>query len=275
RSLDYSLVHAPTDVEAERQSLLDGRFDGVLIDYLVKQDHVETLSRSNLPSLIINAEPRANIPAVRLDEHDSMKVATQHLVELGHERIVYVGMRAVDDLSIASTLEQIRRRSQAWQRLTSETPASRSWMQLDMPSTRYEDPRGAFDASGIAEVLARPAAQRPTAIVAYDWSAALVLVQGIEAIGFSVPGDISVVSLEDDNALRLQRKPITAIDLDFYQLGEDGAQRIASLIETHRDNMPDAVESTATKRVAPQGPVDMLVRSKLAVRESTTKPANA
>ena len=258
RDRGLTLAFAPAG-DDEREALLDGRFDGCLLDFVIDAERIEALRAAGIPSLILNAEPRDGVPAVRLDELDAMALALNHLVSLGHVNLCYVDHKPVGQTSRLNNSEQLGRRQIAWRQAVASLGPAVQTRRCAMPSTRYNDMRDAINRTGIESMLDEPPATRPTAFVCYNASIALCMAQAFDAWGLNCPADVSLLSMEDASVLHLRPAPITAVARDFYQLGLAGADHLADQI--------DACHAEG----AEQSPLrqDTLIRSPLIVRRST------
>jgi DNA-binding LacI/PurR family transcriptional regulator len=251
-------------VPGHTDMLVDGRFDGCLIDYVVQPDQIAAIRGAGLPGLIINAEPREGIPAVRLDEHSAMGDLINHLTDLGHRRICYLDHHATSDISRRWTGEQQSRRFRAWEKCRSSHPLGSHWSVLPIDSNIYDHAQDVVARSGLRELLTKPIARRPTAFVAFDATMAFVLADFANQLGLRCPDDFSVVSMADADMLKLTRVPITAIAEDFQQVGRLSAQHLHKLINVQH---PDKRKKTSTRLAEVE--MDVLVRSPLIERAST------
>ena len=168
------------------QNMLWKRVDGVItLNLPLGEEEVDLLDRLNLPVVAIGT-PITGRPTVRIDDALAMRQATEHLLDLGHERIGYVG--AVPD-NVAHVLT---------------------------PQTRLESFRATLRAHGLKEnphwilssdwtadsafeharaLLSSP--DRPSAIVAASDEMAFGVLRAAESLGVAVPGELSVIGIDD------------------------------------------------------------------------------
>jgi DNA-binding LacI/PurR family transcriptional regulator len=91
----YHLLLATTDYDSEREAevvedLLRQRVDGLVLTVTDAHDNplLEALSREATPFVLAYHQPaRADFSAVSVDNRAGMRLATEHLLQLGHERI--------------------------------------------------------------------------------------------------------------------------------------------------------------------------------------------
>lgn len=92
----YDLILYNVETVARRDECLRAlprgeRLDGLLILSLAPQDaEVERLLELEAPTVLIDAY-HPDLPTVTIDDTQGARAAVQHLIDLGHERIAYVG----------------------------------------------------------------------------------------------------------------------------------------------------------------------------------------
>jgi len=172
------------------------------------------------------------------------RLATEHLLALGHRRIAYVRTPLVE-------------RSGDRARYAGYRAAMRK-AGLPMPAPLVWEPgAGAARAAGVrsdlADILARDDA--PTALFVSNDIGAIAMIETCETLGFSVPSDVSVVGFDDIALASLHRISLTTVAqaLDFQAV-----RAVDLLLERIEDpGLPPRHESA---------PVE------LRVRESTAPP---
>jgi LacI family transcriptional regulator len=83
------------------ESLNDGRFDGLIwAKFESTRDNYVTLARSRTPMVLLHASDpeilRSGFNTVCCQNEQAMRVAVDHLVELGHKRIGFVAPQAIE-----------------------------------------------------------------------------------------------------------------------------------------------------------------------------------
>jgi DNA-binding LacI/PurR family transcriptional regulator len=165
-------------------NLLDKRVDAVLVLSLAPTpDELARLQRLALPVTFVGAD----VPGwatVRIDDERAARTATQHLIDLGHRRIAYVG--GPGGLDFTAPIARL-----AGYRATI-TEAG-----LDHDARLELD--GGFTIAGGVEAgraaLDRP--DPPTAIFAASDEMAIGVMRGVRELGLRVPEDVSVVGIDD------------------------------------------------------------------------------
>ncbi len=197
------------------------RTDGVLVVSLPpSEDDVERLERSGVPIVFIDArENTAGLPRVLGDDVAGGDLATQHLLDLGHERIGFVGDEFANPFGFTSSRDRFEGYERALAR-AGLTPAD-GYVALGAHG-RYE----ARDLS--ARMLSLD--DRPTAIFAASDTQALGVLAAAQDLGLHVPDDLSVIGYDDIEACDFVG--LTTVRQHLFESGRQGAQLlIAEIVE--------------------------------------------
>jgi LacI family transcriptional regulator len=162
------------------------RADGLLIMSLPPPPtSLHRLSTSGVPIVLLDAEA-PGVPSVVTDDVEGGRLATQHLLDLGHERIAFIGDDPDDPLGFVAG----RSREEGYRRTMADAglPIPVGYVQHG-PHVRDVARRLA------AELMARP--DRPTAIFASSDTQAVGALEAVRAAGLGVPEDVSVVGFDD------------------------------------------------------------------------------
>lgn len=168
--------------------------------------------------------------------------ATQHLVDLGHRRIAFVGG---PEKSVPS-----RERFQGYlsgHAMNGITP--------DPDLVRGSDYSRESGLKAATELLKLPPRTRPTAVFAVADNAALGVYEAARRMGLSVPDDLSVVGFDDSLIARNATPGLTTIHQSLEGMGSTA---VRTLIDR------------AAGRPSTTGPIRLATR--LVVRESTAPP---
>lgn len=198
---------------------------------------LENLRRraSELPTLVVQAEPVAEMHTAAVDQRAGAVAAVRHLIDLGHERIGH----------LAGPLDWFdsRARADGWASTLADA---------GLPSS--EPIIGDWSSDSGYDVGRHHDLDGATAIFSSNDQMALGLIHGMTQRGLRVPEDVSVVGFDDLPDARHFLPPLTTVRQDFASLGE----LILSLLVS-------AIEGTPTTG-------RHLIKPTLIVRESTTAP---
>lgn len=203
---EYLGRHAPLD-----------RTDGLLIVSLAPTDEeVEAFVGAGAPVVLVDAEhPR--LPRVVIDDVAGGALATQHLLDLGHERIAFLG--DTNDPRYGFVAGSRRLEGHLHALATAGLPAD--------PDLRRFGPHGRQVAHRLTtELLSRP--EPPTAIFAASDTQALGVLEAAGYEGFAVPDDLSVIGFDD-----LEVAPylgLTTVRQPLHESGRRGLERLLSVV---------------------------------------------
>lgn len=222
----------------------EGRVDGMLVQV---PDHssdaeVAELVQARYPIVFLNSIQADHAGGVVLDDERGARVATEHLLALGHRRIAMVG--GLPQSYTAS------RRATGF----GEAMAAAGLAVPPAAVTRL----GYYPKEG-REALRRLMAQDtpPTGLVVANINAAIGVLAEARTLGLAVPEDLSVVSVHDAWTAENTWPPLTTVKMPMYQLGRAAVSGLYGRL--HGEEVRDHVVTDP----APQ----------LVVRQSTRPPA--
>jgi DNA-binding LacI/PurR family transcriptional regulator len=213
-ALTFQLVESVEDeLAAYRRWWAERRVDGALIvDLRTHDPRVDALVELGLPTVIVGPVDDSELPSVWHDEASVVHEVIRYLAALGHTRVARVAGVA----HFAHT----RIRSDAFAEITDE---------LDIAGTVIEtDFTPESGARATRRLLSHAA--RPTAII-FDSDLLAVTGLGVaNQMGFSVPGDLSLVAWDDSLLCQIVHPPLTAVTRDIPAYGAAAANRLIDLI---------------------------------------------
>jgi len=211
-----------TELEAYRRLAADHRVDGVLVaDLRVDDPRPEALIEIGLPAVTLGRpDGRRAGPAVVIDDGPGVIAAIEHLVELGHERIAFVG--GPDEFLHA------RHRREAWRSALDRFGLSTALVAVG-------DFGGESGAEATARLLDRPAGRQPTAIVYANDLMAVAGASAAARLGRRVPDDLSVVGFDDITVAAYIHPPLTTVAQDAVAWGRAATRAVFDLVEHHVD----------------------------------------
>ena len=187
-----------------------GMVDGIVLAYSEMNDAIISYLQSrDFPYVMIGnpGDLDEDTPHVDNDNYAAGKEVTEYLLNLGHERIAFIG----GQLSVPMTHE----------RLLGYDEALKNHGILPSNDYRLYDGLVKDGALGVVKkLLALPV--RPTALVVSDDRISLGIVSTLNANGIAVPEQMSIVSFNDAHA-ELSFPALTTINLNIFELGYQAA----------------------------------------------------
>ena len=216
------------------------RPDGVILTPPHSENHLITglLAERGIPfARIGSTEPGPGI-AMTMGDEGSARLATDHLVALGHERIGFIA--GSDEYSLSDW------RADGWR-----LAMTRHGLPTDGLSVRGDF---SFESGLRAAAELLDADKAPTAIIASNDQMALAVLQVANERGLVIPRDLSLISFDNTPVVRFTQPRLTAID-----------QPIA-------ETFSRAVELLITNGAAEPYEVPVIVEGRLIERGSTAAP---
>ena len=246
----YPLIFGDSDEDPDRESeillqLATERVAGVaLASADGRSKGLDRLLHLGIPVVAVDRRlPRLALDTVTVDNERAVYEAMQHLIDLGHRRIGFMGgplglsslaerergyCRALCDAGLASDAELIIRGDLRQE--TAQTLAPRL-MRLDRP---------------------------PTAIVTTNDLSTIGTLHALRAVGIRVPDDVSVIGFDDMVGADLFDPPLTTITQPVFDIG-----RRAIELLVRRTGAPGAA------------PEELVLEPRLVLRGSTARAPNS
>jgi LacI family transcriptional regulator len=203
------------------EALLDRRVDGlILIAPWLDAAWIEDLA-ARVPTVAVALHgPGENFDTVVDDDFLGARLMVDHLVELGHRRIVHTGMPPAKGLKRPFLLSHSARQDGYEMAMRSQG------LQPDVITTFYSE-EGGYTAA--IEALNRR--EPPTAIFAGADVAALGVLRAAEERGLRVPEDLSVAGYDNIYASTINRVSLTTVDQTGEMTGSVSARLLLERIE--------------------------------------------
>lgn len=179
-------------------------------------DRLMPIVGSTTPMLVFNRElPHASCDFLSLDNRRGARLATEHLIALGHRRIAFFGGHA----DSSSCRERRAGYSDAMQ--AAQLTVEPQWLVESAP-TRLEA------AAQAAALFVRDPA--PTAAVCYNDAVALGLMLGLTARGRRPGHDFALTGFDDIPEAAVSLPPLTTLSTGPRERGRQAAERILQRI---------------------------------------------
>lgn len=239
RERGYSLIISHVDEgdsasEAYARMAQTYRVDGLLAATLEDGgDLARTLREMDIPYVTLNRQLEGDKHYAVFDSHAASRLATEHLISLGHRRIVHVGGRAQGYNGRQRLAGYLAAMAAAG------LPAPLEWVE----AAGYTFEGGELAMRRLIQI--RP---RPTGIVAATILAAAGAMKFLHAHDVRIPQDMSIVAVHDAVIADVLHPALTTVRLPVQELGARAAHGLVDLIEGRTDR----VEVT----LAPQGLIE-------------------
>lgn len=234
-TLSFATLSAPTleNLEGLIAQLTQQAVDGLVLITPLVGVPVETIRQlcNGVPFVLVDVEPAGDVPSAQIDQAHGARLATEHLLGLGHTRIA----------EISGPLEwwDARQRHDSYVRvlreygLSSAGSAQGNW---EAESGYRAVKTLLVDHSGF------------TALVAGNDQMALGALRGLREGGLRVPQDVSVVGFDDTPEAAFYEPPLSSVRQDFAALGRRCADLIVGLMEGERSSERQVLEPTFVHR---------------------------
>lgn len=242
------LANSNADPERERkvvQELAERRVDGIIVtSSRVGALYLPLLKELNVPIVLVNDQyPGEFVHSVLIENVEGTRAAVEHLIELGHRRIAYVG----DRFGYQSDAERLAGYKQA---------LAQAGIEFVAALAVEGDGRAEAAIEAVNALLALPAP--PTAICCYNDMTALGAMRAIHARGLRVPEDISLAGFDDLFFAAYLQPPLTTVRQPMRRMGQMAMENLFKLMSGEESVAQIKVEAelivrASTGRVGPHG----------------------
>jgi LacI family transcriptional regulator len=224
---DMRIMLCPTLGEKDREvSLLErlmrGTTDGAIL--MVPEESSADLlhlQAQGFPFVVVDPRepPPEGIPCVSANHAAGAKVATEHLLALGHRRIGAIG----GGEGWYATEERLHGFRAA---------LASAGILLDPELVRYTNWQTPSGEQAAEELLSLP--EPPTAIFGFNDNVAVGAIFAARKRGLSVPDDLSVVGFDDTTTATIVTPNLTTVRQPLAELGRMGVSLLLRLLEGQR-----------------------------------------
>ncbi len=226
----YDTIVYNVDTAQERDRHLDAlvptqRADGVLtISLPLSTEMVTQFGRAGVTLVTVDTAT-GGVPQTVIDDVAGGRLATGHLISLGHQRIAFIG----DELSAPPP---------AGLGFTSSARRLRGYQQALAAAGRRGQAelirRGPHDAATAAELAAQllKSPDPPSAIFAASDTQAIGVLAAADRLGVAVPEELSVIGFDDIESAALLG--LSTVRQPLARSGAEGAARLCALLRRER-----------------------------------------
>jgi GntR family transcriptional regulator, arabinose operon transcriptional repressor len=231
------------------ETFIRNRVKGVIMAPMPVHSQVvyDRLIKADIPVVLLDSVlPGCNEDFVGIDNYFGMEMVTNHLLDLGHTSIGYVGY---------GFPSQIRSHNERLTGFLSACLQRGLKVPPEWQITKDIDKKDEDDSvvKGLVGMLSK--ANRPTAVVAFNDVFAIQVIQEARQLGLKIPDDLSVIGFDDSFFSRNYDITITTINPKPNELGRAIIDMLIGKIEN-----PEAIQKHS-----------ILIAPELVIRESTDK----
>lgn len=198
---------------------LHGRTDGVIIMALQPtKDELESLTSQGQAVALLGAEAQG-IGSVSVDNVGAGRAAVRHLLNLGHERIAFIGIRDEEGSNLGGVPPL--QRLMGYREALSEVGLPR-----DSKLEQFDENSVAGGTAAMARLLV--AEQVPTAAFVASDEMAFGVLKVLRKAGLDVPRDFSVLGF--DNHELCDVVDLTTMDHEVAEQGQDAARILLDIL---------------------------------------------
>lgn len=246
---EYSIILTNSGGDPDREmravrSLIERAIDGVLvIAAMAGGEPSPYFSERGIPIVLINNHHPGNfVHSIGVANFEGAQLMTEHLLELGHRRIGYIG----NQFGGQAQEDRLHGYRAAFKKARVRHPS-------ELVIHSESSLEGGY--RGMKQLL--DSAARPTAIFCYDDITALGAYKAIRNAGLRIPNDISVAGFDDLFFSSYLEPSLTTISQPMREMGERAIRLLLDLVEP----------SSNGKR---QKKTQIVIPGKLMIRSSTS-----
>ena len=220
-SVVISPLHAqrkddPTPTEWASQFAAAGRTGVVVVAGDLTRAHIDAMSRAGLPLVLIDPlnTPGAEVPSVGSTNFAGGMSATQHLVELGHRRIAYIGGPP------SSGCNQARAHGY-------RAALESAGLEARPEYLSHEDFHYDVGRRHGGRLLDLP--EPPTGIVGGCDTIAIGIMEAARVRGLRIPTELSITGFDDTEVATVASPPLTVIRQPLREMGRVALRSVLQL----------------------------------------------
>ena len=199
------------------------RADGLLVVSLPPPARqLRALVDAGVPVVLVDARGEG-VPMVVIDDVEGGRIATRHLIELGHRRIGYIGEEPDNPFGFTATAQ----REQGYVEVLQAAGLAR-----DARLVRYTRHDRAAAQAAAAKLLAMR--KPPTAVFASSDVQATGVLAAAAAAGVRVPEDLSVVGFDDIEISSYAG--LTTVRQPLFESGRIGAEMLLGALDGEHEH---------------------------------------
>ena len=249
----YSLFIAAANHDLDReqeivQAMVEHRADGVIIcSTTFSQDQAGNFLHFGVPIVVVNNQAAEDFRySIYHDDTDGSRKITQHLIELGHQKIAYLG-NALSGRTNQDRLSGFRSEMDA-----ADLPIPEEYI-TEAPGGSPQDAEAVIDQLAVLPIL-------PTALICFNDMLAIGALRKLGQLGINVPREMSVTGFDNIIFSGYTNPPLTTFDQPKRFIGTEAAELLLGLLDS------------AANQESVEQPQVTILKGELLVRQSTAPP---
>jgi LacI family transcriptional regulator len=205
--------------EVYTRLLEEGVVDGLIAAFATLDDHfVSGLVERGIPLVLVNRRTSGVHGSVVVDDHRGIELAVNHLVELGHRSIGYVGLAAQTDTA--------QRRALGFRDAIDAAAIRRGMAPITAAAPTIAGGRAGFE-----DLFRSPLSERPTAVICSSLLGAVGFLAEAKAAHIAVPDQLSVIAFNDHELAGYLDPPLTTVRMPNFRMGQEAVRMLVAAIE--------------------------------------------
>lgn len=213
-------------------------------------DWYDEVAKSRLPFIVLSSvDPLSRVATVTADQKGGMKLAIQHLAQMGHKRISLL----CRDMTSYDSRERYAGFAEAMKSVG--LAAENRFIRTNVLTTS-DTMRALQEVINVANRDARTE-ERPTALVAADFSLAFDVMETLSVMGISVPDKVSLVGYGDYQMREFSRPKLTTVVQPVYEMGMMAIRNLMASVRLDSSAsvvLPTRLAIGGSTNSAPQAP---------------------
>ncbi|HWL52144.1 MAG TPA: LacI family DNA-binding transcriptional regulator [Chthoniobacteraceae bacterium] len=247
-------------IERVLDELIKSRVEGVVISFMMEtfgKPYIERLRRAGIPVVAVDGDERLGLPVVWNDIQAAFLTLTQHLLEIGHRRLVMVAGTSCEARPVRDRVKGFQSAlagsgscltvtdsefASHWERL-SRTPASEpSGLVVHLDYARHgHDPTKALYAFS-RKLFA--GTDLPDALLCSNDAAAFGVFGAALEMGIRIPGDMALTGADNDAYGAMPAFGLTTVNLDIEAACREAVALLVNGIRSGQYDHPGKVLAT-------------------------------
>lgn len=227
RSAGYYILLTSINAEFSKKDplprfILNKSVDGIIVAGKIPLTLIERMVPYNLPTVFIDYIPSQNCcPLVLIDNIAGGLIATNHLIELGHKNIAFIG----GDIEHPSLSDRLNGYKQAL--VNAKIPIKNIFIAID---AKYPDRINGYNSA--KKLFSKN--KNISAVFACNDAMAIGAIHYLKESGYKVPGDISIIGFDDVEADLLLDPTLTTIRVPKIEMGVEALKLMVNTLKNKK-----------------------------------------